>query len=62
VSAGLGVALIAGSATERPGPPIQVVRLDPAPAHPPIGLIRHREHRLTAAARACRRHLLESAR
>jgi DNA-binding transcriptional LysR family regulator len=62
VSAGLGVALIAGSATERPGPPIQVVRLDPAPAHPPIGLIQHREHRLTAAARACRRHLLESAR
>jgi DNA-binding transcriptional LysR family regulator len=61
VSAGLGVALLAQSAAERDGPPIQICRLDPAPAHPPIGLIQHREHRLTAAARACRRHLLESA-
>jgi LysR family transcriptional activator of glutamate synthase operon len=62
VSAGLGVALLARSAAERDGPSIQICRLDPSPAHPPIGLIRHREHRLTAAARACRRHLLESAR
>jgi LysR family transcriptional activator of glutamate synthase operon len=61
VSAGLGVALLAQSAAERDGPPIQICRLDPAPAHPPSGLIQHREHRLTAAARACRRHLLESA-
>jgi LysR family transcriptional regulator, transcription activator of glutamate synthase operon len=60
VSAGLGVALIARSAAERVGPPIQIARLDPAPAHPPIGLIQHREHRLTAAARACRGHLIES--
>lgn len=62
VSAGLGVALMAESAARREGPPIQVCRLDPAPAHPPIGLIQHRRHRLTAAARACRAHLLESAR
>jgi LysR family transcriptional activator of glutamate synthase operon len=60
VSAGLGVALIARSAAEREGPPIQVCRLDPAPAHPPIGLIQRRGHRLTTAARACRGHLIES--
>jgi DNA-binding transcriptional LysR family regulator len=60
VSAGLGVALIARSAAEREGPPIQVCRLDPSPAHPPIGLIQRRGHRLTAAARACRDHLIES--
>jgi DNA-binding transcriptional LysR family regulator len=62
VSAGLGVALLARSAAEREGPPIQICRLDPAPPHPPIGLIHHREHRLTAAAQACRRHLIASAR
>jgi LysR family transcriptional regulator, transcription activator of glutamate synthase operon len=61
VSAGLGVALLARSAAEREGPPIRVCPLDPAPAHPPIGLIQVRGHRLTAAARACRTHLLESA-
>jgi LysR family transcriptional activator of glutamate synthase operon len=61
VSAGLGVALLAGSAAARPGPPITVCRLDPSPPHPPIGLIHHRDHRLTAAAQACRRHLIEAA-
>jgi len=61
VSAGLGVALLARSAAERPGPPTQIVRLDPAPPHPPIGLIQVRGRRLTAAARACRAHLIESA-
>jgi LysR family transcriptional regulator, transcription activator of glutamate synthase operon len=60
VSAGLGVALIARSAAEREGPSIQIVRLDPAPGHPPIGLIHRRGQRLTAAARECRRHLIES--
>jgi LysR family transcriptional regulator, transcription activator of glutamate synthase operon len=60
VSAGLGVALMARSAAERDGPPIQVCRLDPAPAHPPIGLIQRRDQRLTAAARACRAYLRES--
>lgn len=62
VSAGLGVALMAGSAAERAGPAIQVRRLDPAPAHPPIGLIEHRDRRPAAAARACRDHLAASAR
>jgi LysR family transcriptional regulator, transcription activator of glutamate synthase operon len=61
VSAGLGVALLARSAAERPGPPVTVCRLDPPPPHPPIGLIHHRDHRLTAAARTCRRHLIEHA-
>ena len=61
VSAGLGVALLARSAAERPGPPITVCHLDPPPPHPPIGLIHHRDHRLTAAARTCRRHLIEAA-
>jgi LysR family transcriptional activator of glutamate synthase operon len=61
VSAGLGVALLAHSAVERPGPPIEARRPDPAPAHPPIGLIHHRDRRLTAAAQACRHHLIERA-
>jgi DNA-binding transcriptional LysR family regulator len=61
VAAGLGVALLARSATEREGPPIVVRTLDPAPGHPPIGVIHHRDHRLSAAAQACRRHLIESA-
>lgn len=59
VSAGLGVALMARSVAEREGPPIQICRLDPAPAHPPIGLIQRRGQRLTAAARACRAYLAE---
>ena len=37
------------------------VPLTPAPAHPEIGLIHHRDHRLSAAARACRRTLVELA-
>ncbi len=61
VSAGLGVALLARSAAERPGAPIAVCPLDPSPPHPPIGLIHHRDHRLTAAAQTCRRHLIDTA-
>jgi LysR family transcriptional activator of glutamate synthase operon len=61
VAAGLGVALLARSAAERDGPPVAVRTLAPAPAHPPIGVIHHRDHRLSAAARACRRHLIERA-
>jgi LysR family transcriptional activator of glutamate synthase operon len=61
VSAGLGVALLARSAAERPGPPITICGLSPSPPHPPIGLIHHRDHRLTAAAQAGRRHLIEAA-
>lgn len=61
VSTGLGVALLARSVAEGAGPPIDVRRLDPAPPHPPIGLIHHRDRRPTAAAQACRRYLIELA-
>ncbi|MEU8609527.1 LysR family transcriptional regulator [Actinoplanes sp. NPDC048791] len=61
VGAGLAVALLARSATVAPGPAVTVVRLDPAPAHPAIGLIQHRDRRLSAAARACRQELIRRA-
>jgi LysR family transcriptional activator of glutamate synthase operon len=61
VSAGLGVALLAASAATGEGRPIGVREVHPSPRHPPIGLIRHRDRRLTAAAQACSRHLLTSA-
>jgi LysR family transcriptional activator of glutamate synthase operon len=57
VSAGLGVALLARSATQAPGPPVTIHALHPAPAHPPIGVIHHRDRRLSPAAQTCRRHL-----
>lgn len=52
VAAGLGVALLASSAAGGPGAPIAVHRLNRAPPHPPIGLIRRRAPALTPAARA----------
>ncbi|KAA9153173.1 LysR family transcriptional regulator [Amycolatopsis acidicola] len=52
VAAGLGVALVAASAARAPGPPVEVHRLDPAPPHPPIGLILLRDKEPGAAARA----------
>ena len=58
VAAGLGVALLARSAAEPPGPEVAVRPLRNAPAHPPIGLIHRRGRPLSAAARACRRQLL----
>jgi DNA-binding transcriptional LysR family regulator len=61
VAAGLGVALLARSSTERDGPPVAVRALQPAPVHPPIGVLHHRDHRLSAAAQACRRHLIARA-
>lgn len=57
VSAGLGVALLARSAALAPGAPVTIHALDPAPAHPPVGLIHNRGRRLTPAAQTCRRHL-----
>ncbi|MET0424300.1 MAG: LysR family transcriptional regulator substrate-binding protein, partial [Actinoplanes sp.] len=54
VGAGLGVALQARSAAVTPGPAVVVRTLEPPPAHPPIGLIRRRDQRLSAAARAFR--------
>lgn len=61
VSAGLGVALLARSAAHVPGPPVAINMLHPAPPHPPAGLIHHRDHRLTPAAQALRRHLADAA-
>ncbi len=57
VAAGLGVALLARSAAMAPGPAITIHALNPAPTHPPIGVIHHRDHRLSPAAQTCRRHL-----
>ena len=57
VAAGLGVALIAGSAADAPGPLVAVFQLHPAPWHPPIGLIRQRDRPLTPAAEAFGAHI-----
>ncbi|PYC68108.1 LysR family transcriptional regulator [Micromonospora arborensis] len=61
VSAGLGVALLARTAAVAAGPPVAVQPADRAPAHPQIGLIHHRDRRLSAAAQACRRQFVERA-
>src|SRR5215831_2195041 len=61
VSAGLGVALLARSAAEGPGPAIGVCELARAPEHPSIGLIRARGRPLTPAARAFADHLAQAA-
>ncbi|GIF14709.1 LysR family transcriptional regulator [Actinoplanes teichomyceticus] len=62
VAAGLGVALLARSAAEAAGgPAITVRQLHSPPAHPPIGVIHHRDRPLTPAVQACR-HVLASGR
>jgi LysR family transcriptional activator of glutamate synthase operon len=61
VAAGLGVALMAASAARSPGPPVVVRSPEPPVAHPPIGVIHHRDRRLSPAARACRGHLIDLA-
>ena len=60
VSAGLGVALLARSAAEGPGPAIGVCELARPPEHPSIGLIRVRGQSLTPAARAFADHLAQA--
>jgi LysR family transcriptional activator of glutamate synthase operon len=57
VSAGLGVALLARSAAQAAGPPVTIHAPHPAPAHPSIGVLHHRDRRLSPAAQTCRRHL-----
>jgi DNA-binding transcriptional LysR family regulator len=44
VAAGLGVALLAAGAATGPGPAVDVHRLDRPPPHPPLGIIRSRQH------------------
>ena len=61
VAAGLGVALLARSAAERPGPAVGVCELARPPEHPPIGLIRARSRPLLPAARAFWDHLAAAA-
>jgi DNA-binding transcriptional LysR family regulator len=57
VSAGLGVALLARSVACSLGPPVAIIPLTEPLPHPPVGLIHHRDRRLTPAAQAFRRHL-----
>jgi len=61
VSSGLGVALVARSVAQAPGPPIAIHVVHPAPTHPPIGLIHHRDRRLTPAAQTFSQHLQRAA-
>ena len=61
VAAGLGVALLARSAVQQPGPAIGVCELARPPEHPPIGLIRSRARPLLPAARAFWNHLAATA-
>lgn len=58
VSAGLGVAILAASATRNPGSPINVHEIEPHVRHPPYGIIQRRERQLTSAARTLRAHLV----
>jgi len=57
VAAGLGVALLAESAAQAPGPAIDLHQLKPAPQHPPIGTIHLQKRAETPALRAWRHHL-----
>jgi DNA-binding transcriptional LysR family regulator len=57
VAAGLGVALLARSATQPPGPPIETHALACPPKHPPIGIIGRHSEVLTPATRAFEQQL-----
>src|SRR6266571_4084183 len=60
VSAGLGVALLAGSNARAPGPPVQVHELERPPSHPPIGVIHLRARTQNAVTRAWRVHVKQA--
>jgi DNA-binding transcriptional LysR family regulator len=60
VAAGLGVALLAGSSARAAGQAIDVHPLQPALAHPPIGLVRRRGRSPGPAARAWAEHLVRA--
>lgn len=59
VAHGLGVALLASSVAEGPGPPLAVHPVDPGPVWRPVGLMHMRDRDLGPAALACRSLLLE---
>jgi DNA-binding transcriptional LysR family regulator len=54
---GLGVALVARSVAEAPGPPVAVHGVDPGPQLRPVGLLHRADTTLGAAAEACRAFL-----
>jgi LysR family transcriptional activator of glutamate synthase operon len=54
---GLGVALVARSVAEAPGPPVAVHSVDPGPQLRPVGLLHCADTTLGAAAEACRAFL-----
>ncbi|TQM45649.1 LysR family transcriptional regulator [Pseudonocardia cypriaca] len=54
---GLGVALVARSVAEAPGPPVAVHSVDPGPQLRPVGLLHRTDVALGAAAEACRAFL-----
>jgi LysR family transcriptional regulator, transcription activator of glutamate synthase operon len=60
VAAGLGVALIATSVLDRPGPPVDVRELVDPPPHPPFGILRHAGTPLAPAAGALRDHVVDA--
>lgn len=60
VAAGLGVALMAASAVEGPGPPVDVHAITPAVAHPPFGILRRADVPPGPAADAFHRHVLQT--
>lgn len=57
VSHGLGVALLARSVAEVPGPPVAVHPVAPSPISRPVGLLHLRDRPLGPAARHCHRFL-----
>jgi DNA-binding transcriptional LysR family regulator len=59
VAHGLGVALLARSVAEAPGPPLAVHTVAPEPVWRPVGLLHHRDRPVGPAAAACRAHLLD---
>ncbi|PZS28106.1 MAG: LysR family transcriptional regulator [Pseudonocardiales bacterium] len=60
VSAGLGVALLAGSAVRAPGPPVDTHPLTTAPRHPAINVITLSSRKLAPAPRAFHTYLRRS--
>ncbi|HEV3173464.1 MAG TPA: LysR family transcriptional regulator [Actinocrinis sp.] len=61
VAVGLGVALLAESVALAAGPAIDILRLDDAPEHPPIGCILPRRRAANPATRAFVQQLADSA-
>jgi DNA-binding transcriptional LysR family regulator len=53
VGHGLGVALLARSIAESPGPPVRAHSIMPVPIQRPVGLLRLRDRPLGAAAQRC---------